>query len=178
MGETMTTERIKKSIESVAEHLAERPDTAVSEDNTAVAVMTEGLRCRIEGPGGAVLTTDMPGTIGGDGTAPTPGWYLRAALASCDATAITMRAARLGIALTELSVTVNSSSDDRGLLGVGDDARPGPLEVRVCVRIASDDATPDQLREIVEWAEGHSPVADALRRAVPCRVEIDTDSGP
>jgi uncharacterized OsmC-like protein len=139
--------------------------------------MTDGLRCRIEGPGGAGLTTDMPGTIGGDGTAPTPGWYLRAALASCDATAITMRAAQLDIALTELKVTVNSSSDDRGLLGLGDDALPGPLEIRVDVRIAAADATPEQLREIVEWAERHSPVGDALRRAVSCRVEIDTGPG-
>jgi hypothetical protein len=88
-----------------------------------------------------------------------------------------MRAARLGIAPTALEVTLNSSSDDRGLLGVGDNALPGPLEVRLHVRIAADGASPEELREIVEWAERHSPVGDALRRAVPCRVEIDTGSG-
>lgn len=88
-----------------------------------------------------------------------------------------MRAAQLGISLTKLEVTVNSSSDDRGLLGIGDNALPGPFGVRVHVRIAADDASPEQLREIVEWAERHSPVGDALRRAVPCRVEIDTVCG-
>lgn len=176
-GTIMAIEKIRKSIETVAEELARHPDAAVSEDNTAVAVMKEGLCCRIQGPGGAELITDMPETIGGDGAALTPGWYLRAALASCDATVITMRAARLGIALTALEVTVNSSSDNRGLLGAGDDAHPGPLEVRVHVRIAANGASPEQLCEIVEWAERHSPVGDALRRAIPCSVEVDTGPG-
>jgi len=30
-----------------------------------------------------------------------------------------------------------------------------------------------QLRQIVEWAEAHSPVGDALRRAIPSSMEIE-----
>jgi len=44
--------------------------------------------------------------------------------------------------------------------------------MRVRVRIAADGASPEQLHELVHWAEAHSPVSDAVRRAVPCTTEI------
>ena len=34
-------------------------------------------------------------------------------------------------------------------------------------------ASESDLRDIVEWAEAHSPVGDALRRAVPSRTEVE-----
>jgi OsmC-like protein len=66
----------------------------------------------------------MSRTVGGGATAPTPGWLLRAALASCDATAIAMDAARELVELTDLTVTVESESDFRGVLGVDDSVDP------------------------------------------------------
>jgi hypothetical protein len=60
------------------------------------------------------------------------------------------------------------------MLGVGDGAvLPGPSSMRVRVRIAADDVPPEHLRQIVKWAEAHSPVGDAVRRAVPFTIEID-----
>jgi uncharacterized OsmC-like protein len=114
----------------------------------------------------------MPVDIGGTGSAPSPGWLLRAALANCDATVIAMRAAQLGILLERLEVTVGSESDDRGLLGLSDAVPPGPLGVRVTVRIAAKGASAEQLRELVQWAEQHSPVNDAVRRPVPVTTEV------
>lgn len=170
----MTMADIRQSIERAIEFLAEHPEKARASDKVAVAVVEEGLRCRAEGPNNAVLISDMPRTIGGGGTAPTPGWFLRAALANCDATVIAMRAAQLGIVLRTLEVSVDSQSDDRGMLGVGGGAAlPGPSSMRVRVRIAADDVPPEHLRQIVEWAEAHSPVGDALRRAVPFTTEIE-----
>ena len=87
---------------------------------------------------------------------------MRAALASCDATIIAMEAARAGIELTDLTVTVVSESDNRGVLGVGDSVPPGPLSVRVRIELAADNATDDQLRELVHRAESRSAVADAI----------------
>lgn len=169
----MTLARIRQSIDNVIGFYAQHPQKARSADKAAVAVIEEGLRCRAEGPNGAVLVSDMPAGIGGGGAAPTPGWFLRAALANCDATVIAMRAAQQGITLTKLQVTVDSESDDRGLLGTEEGIPPGPLSLRVQVSIAADDATPEQLREIVEWAERHSPVGDAVRRAIPSRMDIE-----
>jgi uncharacterized OsmC-like protein len=130
------------------------------------------LRCRVEGPDGWALVTDMPTAVGGEGSAPTPGWLIRAAWASCAATAIAMRAAELGISLTRLEVTAESESDMRGLLGLGDGVPPGPQSARMRLRIAANGTDEQRLRELVEWADRHSPVGDALRRAVPTELEI------
>ncbi len=169
----MTMAQIQQSIEGVAKFFSEHPERGRSTDKAAVATVQEGLRCKAEGPNGAVLISDMPKGIGGGGAAPTPGWFLRAALANCDATVVAMRAAQLGVVLTKLEVTVDSVSDDRGLLGLGNGIPPGPQSMRVRVVIAAEGAAPEQLRQIVEWAESHSPVGDAVRRAIPSTVEIE-----
>jgi uncharacterized OsmC-like protein len=117
----------------------------------------------------------MPGAVGGDASAPTPGWLMRAAWASCAATAIAMRAAELGISLTRLDVTAESESDMRGLLGLGKGVAAGPHRARIQVRIAAEDADAERLHELVAWADRHSPVGDALRRAVPIELEVATE---
>jgi uncharacterized OsmC-like protein len=114
----------------------------------------------------------MSESVGGGATAPTPAWLLRAGLASCDATLVAMEAARDDIELTDLTVTVDSESDFRGILGVDDAIHPGPRAVRVRIQLAAANATEDQLREIVQRAESRSPVRDALERAVSMTTEI------
>jgi uncharacterized OsmC-like protein len=166
-------ESIRSAIEKASGHLTQHPEAAASTDASATAVREEGLRFRVEGPKGDVLS-DMSEAVGGGATAPTPGWLLRAALASCDATLVVMEAARDGVELTDLTVTVDSDSDFRGVLGVDDSVRPGPLDIRVRITLAADDASDDQLREIAERAESRSPVRDAVARAVSMTTEITT----
>lgn len=168
----MSSSHIRTSMETLASHFAMHPQDAASRDKPAVATLESGLRCKATGPKGELLVTDMPKAIGGDGTAPTPGWFLRAALANCDATVIAMRAAQLGIALTQLEVTVSSESDNRGLLGQADSVPPGPLGVHVTVRIAAEGVSEPALLDLVRWAEKHSPVGDAFRRAIPIEAEV------
>ena len=171
IGNGGDVESIRSALERASGHLAEHPEAAIGTDAAATAVREEGLRFRVEGPKGD-LTTDMSKTVGGGAAAPTPGWLLRAALASCDATAVAMEAARAGVELTNLTVTVDSDSDFRGVLGVDDSIRPAPLAVRVRIELAASNATEDQLREIVERAESHSPVGDAIARGVSVTTEI------
>jgi uncharacterized OsmC-like protein len=169
----MSVDHIQNSIKEVIAYLTEHPDKARYTDQPAIAVIEEGLRCRATGPDGASVISDMPTAIGGGGAAPSPGWLSRAALASCDATIIAMRAAQEGVTLTTLEVTVDSEADDRGLLGMDDSVSAGPLSVRTRVRIGAAGVAPERLREIVVWAETHSPVSDACRRAVPTEVEVE-----
>jgi uncharacterized OsmC-like protein len=169
----MSGERIRLSIDGISNYFSQHPEKACGPDPKAVAVVEEGLRCRVEGSNGAILVTDMPKGVGGAATAPTPGWFLRAALASCDATMIAMRAAQLGVTLTSLEVTVESESDNRGLLGLAGAEFPGPLAVRIVVRLGSEDVPAEQLRQIVKWAEDHSPVGDAVRRAIPSAAVVE-----
>ena len=166
-------ESIRSAIETASGYLREHPEAAVGTDAAATAVREDGLRFRVDGPNGEVIT-DMSESVGGGATAPTPGWLLRAALAACDATTVAMEAARDRIELTDLAVSVESETDFRGVLGVDDSLDPGPRSVRVRIELASPDATEDQLREIVQRAESHSPVRDAVMREVSLTTEIVT----
>ncbi|MFQ5966213.1 MAG: OsmC family protein [Acidimicrobiia bacterium] len=168
----MTTERIGRSIGRAIQYLTEKPDQARYTDSTATAVI-DGLKSRVEGPEGATVVTDMPRGVGGEDSAPTPGWFLRAAIASCDATVIAMRAAQEGVELSTLEVTVDSVSDDQGLFGMDDSIPAGPLSTSIRVKIGAEGASAERLREIVEWSDQHSPVSDALQRAVPTTVNVE-----
>jgi uncharacterized OsmC-like protein len=164
---------IRASMERASNHLTENPEAATGSDSAATAIHEDGLRFRVEGPWGS-LTSDMAESVGGGGSAPSPAWLQRAALAACDATLVAMEAARDGIELTELEVTVESETDFRGILGVDPSVQAGPLSMQVGVRLASTDASEDQLRAIVERAEARSPVRDALLRQVPMTTDITT----
>lgn len=168
----MTTEHIRQSIEHAIGYLDEHPEESRYTDSSATAAI-EGLQAQVKGPGGVIVVSDMPKGVGGEDSAPSPGWLLRAAIASCDATVIAMRAAQEGIELSNLEVTVDSESDDRGLLGMDDSVPAGPFSTRILVRIAAEGVPPEKLREIVEWADHHSPVSDAVQRAVPTTVEVE-----
>jgi len=163
---------IRESILKVRTALESNPDAGPSSDRPAVAVLEDGLSCRVEGGDGWAVVTDMPAAIGGGGAAPSPAWLIRAALASCAATAIAMRAAELEIVLTQLEVTAESETDMRGLLAVGNGVDPGPAKVRLRVELAADAVGEQRLDELVRWADSHSPVGDCVRRAVPVELEI------
>lgn len=170
----MGGDRIRQAIESATGYLREHPSEARSTDSMASATLVDGLVVRVVGPRGETVTTDMVPSVGGTETGPSPGWLLRAAEASCVATLIAMRAAMLGIKLGALEVSVDSESDDRGLLGIDDAVPAGPLSSRVKVRLAADGVEAAALQEIAHWGVVHCPVCDALERSVPVAIEIVT----
>lgn len=169
----MSIEGIQQAIAGVREFLSANPEQGRSADKQATAVYVDGLQFRVHGPNDAAIVTDMPPAVGGSGSAPTSGWLMRAALASCDGTLIAMCAAEAGIRLTTLEVTIDSTSDDRGMFGIGDDIPPGALNICTSIRIRAENASHEQLKRIVEEALARSPVADAIRRAVPMSHEIE-----
>ena len=170
----MKSDGIRESLNKATTYLKEHPSEARYTDSVATAALEDGLRITVEGPSGERIVTDMPPTVGGAGSAPSPGWLFRAALASCDATLIAMRAASQGIQLSRLEVAVDSESDDRGILGIDDAVPPGPLRIRVRVRGTSPHASDAELREVAEWGERHCPVSDAARRPIEISLEVDT----
>ena len=163
---------IAEAIARVAAHLEAHPDDAYGWGTNATATI-EGLRATAAYTDGTVVVSDMPEGIGGAGSAPSPGWLLRAALATCDATVIAMRAASEGVVLDTLEVTVAFDFDDRGLVGTDDAVPAGPLSSKVTVRIGADGVDEEKLNGIVEWAERHSPVGDALARAVSGTIVVN-----
>jgi uncharacterized OsmC-like protein len=171
----MTADGIRSAIEAATSHYAANPSDARATDSAATATLVDGLVVEVQGPAGARLRTDMVAGVGGTETAPSPGWLLRAAEASCVATLIAMRAAVLGITLDTLDVSVDSESDDRGLLGMDDSVPAGPLSGRVRVRLVAEGVDPATLDDLARWGVEHCPVCDALQRPVPLTVEVATN---
>lgn len=168
---------IAAAIASVREHFTQHPEDAMSTDTFARARLIDGLRVDVEGPRGWSVATDMATALGGGGSAPSPGWLLRAAVASCDAVLIAIQAAEEGVRLTNLETEVTSDSDDRGLVG-GADVPAGPLRVRLQVRLAAEGPiAEDDLRGLVARALKRSPVSESLGRVVPVDVDIEV-AGP
>lgn len=164
---------VSEAIAKLSKTLTEQPEKARTKNAAATALLRDGLTFQVTGPAGEKILTDMPAPMGGTASAPNPGWLLRAALASCNATVIAMRAARLGVKLETLEVTVDSDSDNRGILGLDDRVTAGLLSLRTKVRIGAKDAAPAQLRELVAWAEAHSPVGCTIRQAPSATTEVE-----
>ena len=164
---------IGDAIRNATEYLQGHPDEARYTDSPAIATLDDALTVTVTDPDGRSITTDMPKGVGGGDNAPSPGWLFRAALAACDTTLIAMRAAMLGVELDRLEVTVDSVSNDYGILGIDESTPAGPLSVRTNVKIGAKDADGATIRELVEWAVAHCPVADGTKRAIPMTLEIE-----
>lgn len=166
------TDSIRTAIEGASAWLADHPDEARYTDSIARARIESGLRVVVEGPAGERLETDMPAAVGGAGSAPSPGWYLRAAVAACVTSLAAMRAAQLGWTGFRCDVEVDSESDDRGILGVDASVPGGPLSMRIALHLAADGIGLEGLEDLAVWAVEHCPVSDAIRRAVPVHIEV------
>ena len=164
--------KIREAIENLGGAISADPAKAKAKNLPATARLVEGLRCDLQGPYGERLATDMPPAMGGGAGGPNPGWLMRGAIASCTATVIAMRAAKLGIELQDLEVTVETDSDLRGILGLDESVSAGHRAIRMSVKISSPSASPQALRELVEWAEAHSPVGCSLKEPATVRVEV------
>lgn len=172
----MSLQNVAAAMQRVQSAFTRRPTSAVADDGAAVTHWQGGLGMRTVHASGLQVLTDMPAAMGGSGEHVSPGWLMRAGLASCLATRITMEAAARGIDLTALQVTAESQSDSRGLLGMsGDDKAPipaRPLQVQLHVILSANNASPDALSEMVEYCQPMAPVSDTVAHSVPIALSI------
>jgi uncharacterized OsmC-like protein len=173
----VTTKQIATAIKRAESVLKRRPNAGLAADAPAMANWEGGMRVVTRTEGGPFLSTDMPEELGGSGDQISPGWLLRAGLASCLTTRIAMAAAAQGIDLEAIDVAASSRSDARGLLGItggaGEPIDPGPLEVTLHVRISAPGISPDRLRALVEYSQAHSPVSAALSKSIPISLSVE-----
>jgi uncharacterized OsmC-like protein len=167
----MDPSHIKGVLDGLSDTLRADPRTAQATFAPVVATLDDGLRCRVTGPSGEKIETDMPRAMGGESACPSPGWFFQASLAACCATVTAAQAARLGIVLTKLEVRVTGDGDTRGILGL-DQVSAGYSALRTEIEIAAENASPHQLRDLVHWSEAHSPVGCTVRDAPPNTMRI------
>jgi uncharacterized OsmC-like protein len=168
------TDAIRNAVTGAKAYLTVNPGEARYRDSQARATLGRGLQVSVDGPTGEALTTDMPKGIGGGASAASPGWYFRAAAASCVASLIAIRAAEEGIALPPgaVEVVVDSESDDRGILGLDPAIPAGALSLKVAVSINAPGVSSEAAEALINWAVEHCPVTDSVRRAVTVEVVI------
>jgi uncharacterized OsmC-like protein len=169
----MSTTSISDALRRVGEVMTADPAKARTKGTPATARLLEDLRFEVTGPTGEGALTDMPAAMGGGSSAPAPSWLLRAALASCTASVIALRAAQTGVHLSALEITVESETDQRGMLGLDETVTAALSSLRVSIRIGADDASPDDLRALVAWGDAHSPVASTVRRSPVTVLEVE-----
>jgi uncharacterized OsmC-like protein len=175
----MTTDAISQAIGRARAVISRRPTAAIHTDDPAVARWNHDMRVICHHENGTQIATDLPVALGGTGDQVTPGWLLRAGLASCLASRIVMEAAAHRIALTKLEVFATSTSDARGILGMtsdlGKQVTAAPVEVRLTVRISAPDVSRERVQTLIDESHRCSPVSAALGNIVPIILQSEID---
>ncbi len=173
----MAARDIAAALQRVESVFQRRPEAGLHEDPPAIARWEGGLRAVATHANGQQVQTDMPGELGGTGDQVSPGWLVRAGVASCAATCIAMSAAREGITLASLEVSACSRTDARGLLGMqdahGEAVYAGPQGMDLLVRLCAPGVSPERLRALVERSHAHAPMSAALSTAVPMTLQVE-----
>lgn len=159
---------IKEAFERNQQALKLRPSKAKSTATTKVRLF-DGTTCEVEHKHWK-FKVDIGESEGGNDAGPGPGILERGALGSCLAIAYSQRAAVLGIPIDRLEIDVESDFDARGMLYLNDDP-PGFDRLRYKVYIESP-ASEEEIMQLIDDADDHSPVLDDFRRAIPVEREL------
>jgi uncharacterized OsmC-like protein len=111
------------------------------------------------------FSVDEPAALGGTDTAANPAEYALAALGSCQVITYQFWAAKLGIPLESVKVTVDGDLDLHGFFGFAD-TRPGFTDVRVTVELGGP-APAERYEELKRQVDEHCPVLDLFRNPTP-----------
>lgn len=104
---------------------------------TTTGQVDVGLACKVE-QGKFSTVMDLGCAMGGDASAPSPGFFARAGIVGCVAIAIKMSATRAGLTFRKVVVDVETDFDDLAIFGLGNSSA-APTETRVNIEIDSDE---------------------------------------
>jgi uncharacterized OsmC-like protein len=166
---------IATAITDTRAFLQERPDRGSTVDTPVTATLESGLRCSFRDGDVETGATDLPVRLGGSASAPSPGHYVRGAIAACAATAIAMRAAEIGVEIESVSVTAATTSDVPAFLGLHD-GMVGFLGLEVTIDISAPGSSSRQIDELIEYALAHAPVSQSIEHPVPTTVRHNISS--
>jgi len=158
-------EKIKESFVRSAKALSLKPALGLGSGISKTRI-TNGLTCEIT-EGNYNLVADMPEAAGGNAAGPTPGVYGRAALGSCLAIGYMMHASKRNIPVDALEVEIQADFNDGALFGTTTNVPPGYLEVRYTITVESD-ASEEELLQMFDEADSHSPYLDVFTRGQKC----------
>ena len=120
-----------------------------------------------------VYDADHPTVLVGTGKGPTPVEFLLHAIAACLTAGVINVASARGITLHRVESTVEGDIDLLGIFGMSDQVRNGYREIRVHFTVDGD-ASPEQLRAVVEQSRSRSAVYDVLTNGTRVALDVTT----
>ena len=143
---------------------------AVAQDSTHTRTTSASGFVTVSREGTSELTCGMPKIMGGTGTAPTPGVYGRACLASCIAIGIRIAAETRGVPVGEITVDLSMDWDNRGIFGM-DGVSAGPRNIQL--QITLDSTAPENtLHDVVAEGLKNDPWLIALQDPHSVQTEL------
>ncbi|MEX1092402.1 MAG: OsmC family protein [Acidimicrobiia bacterium] len=116
------------------------------------------------------VPSDEPAALGGDDTAANAVEQLLGALGNCLAVGYAANATAAGIALKDVTISLEGDLDLHTFLGLAE-GHAGYEGIRATVNIESD-ASPTQLNELHSKVVATSPVGHTLSRPIPVSIEL------
>lgn len=171
---THTTNDADNAIQMAQKRVIKRmlsdPSAATSKIMTQGRV-EDGLTCTVR-EGQFTAVTDLGYGMGGAAAGPSPGFYARTAIAGCVAIGVKMAAARNGISLRTVDVTVTTDFDDLAIFGLGD-STAAPVETQIHIHVDTD-ANHKAVSDLIERVLEMDPWFLALRdpQTVVTRLEL------
>ncbi|MHC4953542.1 MAG: OsmC family protein [Planctomycetota bacterium] len=161
-------DQLKTTFERNAKAVRLRPSAGQGTAVTRVR-LRDRVGCEVE-DGKWKLRVDMSEGSGGNGAAPDPGVFGRAALGSCLSVAYSLWAAKLEVPIDDLTVEIHADYDSRGMYGVGDVAADY-RDIRYLVTIRSP-APDEEIEAMMREAEEHCIYLNVFTRARELRREV------
>jgi uncharacterized OsmC-like protein len=114
---------------------------------------------------------DHPELFASEDNGATPVEYVLVGLASCLTAGVAAVAQNRQIQLNRVSAVLEGEMDVQGILGIDSDVRNGFSGIKVTYDIDAD-ATPDEIRAIVEQSQKRSAVYDVITNPTNVSVEV------
>jgi len=120
---------------------------------------------------GHAVTVDEPPTLGGEDLGANPVEHAMIALASCQAITYRFWAAKLGIELDGIEVSVEGDLDVRGFFGFDESVRPGFTSVRLEITPTGPEPA-ERYQELADAVDAHCPVLDLFTNPTPVQRRV------
>jgi uncharacterized OsmC-like protein len=117
-----------------------------------------------------VFTNGEPPVLLGANEGANPAEFLLHALAGCVTTTTVLHAAARGIRIKRLATELRGTLDVQGLLALDPGVQAGYRDIHIAMDIEAD-CSEQELDELLQFAQAHSPVCNTVCRPVPVTIE-------
>jgi uncharacterized OsmC-like protein len=116
------------------------------------------------------VDADEPPVLAGKDQAPNPAEHLLHSLAGCVTTGIVAHAAVRGIHIEQLESELEGDLDLRGFLGLSENVPKGFTNIRVNIKVKTDEDNLERLRELIDY----SPVLNTITEGAKVDIRLES----